>query len=358
MIEIVKSDSKYPFIAKSKTMLTVSAIVVLASLALLATRGLNLGIDFKGGNKLIVSFTEDAGATPDAIRDTVAELIKEKRGGQAGQIEVQSFDTGETDAHGRKVVKFQIYSELTSLLTKDKEDELKATLTAGLKREKEGAKTADRPALPVNEAVSVDRPAETDKFIIVLKTKAPVAATKAQILDLVREDYADAEVVSEEERAMDMEFFKEYNLEVAERAKANEKITDDDYDRAKAAHDHKKEAKLKTRLDKTYTVNLQQIQTEMERALIKRFKYDAPKLEEEDRAEFVTKVTAALKERGFAGATVTPPAWFHLRQATHAPFRSAPHCSPADMARENPEPCSGLPGKGVHLPSTVTRMSL
>ena len=81
MIEIVKPGIRYGFIARSRAFMGLSAILVLGSILLLSTRGLNLGIDFKGGNKLILAFSQDAGADRDSIKDAVADLIRQKTGG-------------------------------------------------------------------------------------------------------------------------------------------------------------------------------------------------------------------------------------------------------------------------------------
>ena len=288
MIEIIKPGSKYAFIAASKKFLFASGMLVMASLLLLAFRGLNLGIDFKGGNKLIVAFTEDAGANQDRIKGVVASLIENKLGEKAGQIEVQSFDVGDTDEYGRKVVKFQIYTELTTLLKDAKANEVKAKLEA---------------TLAPTKVASIERPAETDKFIIVLEKPANVVATKNKIITTVREDlgFQHAEIVSDEERAADMEFYKEYNLTVAERAKAGETIPDDDFERTRLVHEKDKQKKLAKRNDKTYTLSLQQIQEEMTEALVAEFgkdDKDQPKALVESSTSVSPSVGADLFNKG------------------------------------------------------------
>ena len=256
--EPIKPGTTFAWMANAKTFVFGSLVATVVCLGALAVRGLDLGIDFKGGTKLIVGFTENSGATPDKIRETLGNLIKEKTGGDAGQIEVQGFNVGDTDAQGRKVEKFQIYTELTSLMTEAKATEVIAAIKAGV--------GADR----------IERPEETDKFMLTLATAAPVNPTKASILEIVKAaGFPQAEVISEEERAFDMEFFKEYNLTVAERTQAGEKIADDDYDNAYAAHEAQKKTALEQRTDRSYTVNLQQLQAEVEEALINAFNKDS-----------------------------------------------------------------------------------
>ena len=61
--------------------LIVSVIALLASAAMLSTRGLNLGIDFAGGAVLEIDKPEDVSA--DQIRDTVTSLV-------TGDVQVNS----------------------------------------------------------------------------------------------------------------------------------------------------------------------------------------------------------------------------------------------------------------------------
>lgn len=264
MNEIIKPGSKFPIMQNAKKALFVSGLVVLGSLVLLMTKGLNLGIDFKGGNKLIVAFAEDTDVDPDSLKAVVAELI-ESKGQKAGQIEVQTFDVGDTDAEGNKVKKFQIYTELTTFMDDAKATEITEQLSAGFK------------------ATSVERPAETDKFIVVLEKEEPVVPTKDKITAILKSiggiDVAHAEVVSEEERAIDMDFYKEYNLSVQERQKEGVEIPEDDFDTQLKAHEAKKRSLLAQRTDRTYTISLQQIQADVESALVAKYGKDKVNVE-------------------------------------------------------------------------------
>ena len=68
MIEIVKPNSKFEFIGRAKYFGFISAMLVLAAIIFLLVKGLNFGIDFKGGNKLIVAFDVEANATRSKVR--------------------------------------------------------------------------------------------------------------------------------------------------------------------------------------------------------------------------------------------------------------------------------------------------
>jgi preprotein translocase subunit SecF len=108
-MEFFRKKTAYPFMATRRRWYVVSAILILGSLAALATRGINFGIDFTGGVVLEMSFPEAANL--EKIRESL-----EAAG--YGSAVVQSFgtsrdvlvrlppagkdaDTGET---GRKVL--------------------------------------------------------------------------------------------------------------------------------------------------------------------------------------------------------------------------------------------------------------
>lgn len=58
LVRLFRGGTSFDFIGKRKWWFTISAIVILAGLISLGTRGLNLGIDFKGGQSWTVSNTE------------------------------------------------------------------------------------------------------------------------------------------------------------------------------------------------------------------------------------------------------------------------------------------------------------
>ena len=68
-MEFFSHQTNYPFMATRKVWYTLSAILVLVSLASFFTRGLNLAIDFTGGVSAEVSFPQ--GADVDAVRSAL-----------------------------------------------------------------------------------------------------------------------------------------------------------------------------------------------------------------------------------------------------------------------------------------------
>ena len=83
-MEFFKKQTNFPFMATRKVWYTLSAILMIGSVASFATRGLNLGIDFTGGISAAATFSHTANV--DAVRAKLTEAgFKEPQ--------VQSFGT-------------------------------------------------------------------------------------------------------------------------------------------------------------------------------------------------------------------------------------------------------------------------
>jgi preprotein translocase subunit SecF len=83
-MEFFRKTTRFPFMATRRRWYTVSAIVILASLAALAVRGLNFGIDFTGGVVLELGFPQ--AAEIDKVRQALGAS-------GFGDAAVQSFGT-------------------------------------------------------------------------------------------------------------------------------------------------------------------------------------------------------------------------------------------------------------------------
>ncbi len=75
-MEFFKPGIRVNFLRLAKPLVTTSVIVVLASWGLVATKGLNFGIDFAGGTEVLLAFNEptDVGELREVIEETGLEL--------------------------------------------------------------------------------------------------------------------------------------------------------------------------------------------------------------------------------------------------------------------------------------------
>jgi preprotein translocase subunit SecF len=83
-MEFFKKKTSFRFMGQRRRWYTISAVMILASIALLASRGLNFGIDFTGGVVLELSFPKSADL--DQVRGAL-------EGAGYGEAVVQSFGT-------------------------------------------------------------------------------------------------------------------------------------------------------------------------------------------------------------------------------------------------------------------------
>jgi len=71
--EIVPSGTKIDFIGRGKICATLSALVILISLAMIPVQGIRLGVDFAGGTEMQVRFEAGVSANEGTIRSVLAE---------------------------------------------------------------------------------------------------------------------------------------------------------------------------------------------------------------------------------------------------------------------------------------------
>lgn len=113
-MEFFKPGKHYNFLGISKPLLMISALLVATSWGLVATVGLNFGIDFAGGTEALLAFNEkvDMGELREEM---------EKVGLDAPEMVVYGFsDTG----------KYFVRSRTQGLLTQAEKDTLKAAIVA------------------------------------------------------------------------------------------------------------------------------------------------------------------------------------------------------------------------------------
>lgn len=91
----VFKDANYDFIGKRNILLAVAAILFVACLASIFTKGLNLGVEFTGGAQLEVNFDEKATHKADPNIESVRAALND-----AGLHNAQVVTIGSTSDHG------------------------------------------------------------------------------------------------------------------------------------------------------------------------------------------------------------------------------------------------------------------
>ena len=71
--ELVRSGTQIDFIGRAKFCATLSALLILLSLAMIPVRGIRLGVDFAGGTEMQVRFEAGVNANEGTIRGVLAE---------------------------------------------------------------------------------------------------------------------------------------------------------------------------------------------------------------------------------------------------------------------------------------------
>ena len=74
LLKLVPDDTNIKFLKYRIPFYVVSVLLIVASWALVATNGLNYGVDFAGGQEVRATFTESAEAPVAEVRETVGSL--------------------------------------------------------------------------------------------------------------------------------------------------------------------------------------------------------------------------------------------------------------------------------------------
>lgn len=232
-MEFIKQGTQFDFMSLARRLVYVSSALVIVSLGLVLTVGFDSGIDFKGGTKVIAEFKADGTIDRGALKTAVDALVQKQTGEAGTQVEVQDFDVG--GASDRDTVKYQIFTELPSLLTPLKK--------LGLAKEVEkhfGAGTM------------VETPFEAgDKFYVYLPADWPLAAAADEIRKVFGAQGFQVTLVSDKEQAIRTEMLRETDLLLS---------AQDDQVKAEAAKVRTDaEAKIAGLSDSRYTVEVQAI---------------------------------------------------------------------------------------------------
>ena len=245
--ELIKPGTKIEFMNKRMFFAVVSGLGILAGIVALFVVGLNLGIDFKGGTKMVIAFSGSESIDREVIRTAVADKFQALRPGEdLPQVEVQDFYSGGTDTD---VVRFMVYTEIVTLLS----EERKGGIVAGLKER-------------FGEDTVVNPPAEGgDQFFITFDEEANIDARIGELQALFgAQGVQRVRVESDKVRDLNLEFYKEVNLEKAEvdsPERLLEEIEVEDAFNARIA------AFRKSKKDVSFTVKVEETKVKMEEAI-------------------------------------------------------------------------------------------
>ena len=252
-LQFIKADTKFEFMNRRILFFGVSGTVILAGLIALLVFGLNLGIDFRGGTKILLRFNGTEAIDRELIRKVVADKIQEISGEEM-QVEVQDFSSGgDEDA-----VMYMVYTESVSLIT----EEQKTDLVAAVKSE-------------FGDDTAVSAPEEGgDQFYVSFADEAPIGE-RMNALEKIFADHGLARVNVESEKVRDlkMERYKIVNLESGEGSEGEDLL--DVADSAKVEQEDALKEQLQKDLltfmaekkDTSYTIRIEEIKGKMEEAI-------------------------------------------------------------------------------------------
>ncbi len=247
-MEIIKPDTRFDFMGKRNLFMGISGALVLISFLLILFKGFDMGVDFKGGSKIIVAFKKTPPPDREKIRQVIKQFMqKELKNEKNIQVEVQDFDVG--GAGSSDTVKFQILTEVPSLLSPLE----RLQLATELKKHFGKGTIVDISA------------AAGDKFYVTLPVEWPVSAAKKEIEKLfAKAGHPQVEVLSDKEERIRMDVARQKDiLGSANTPEAQQEL-------ARIESDAKKRiAQLK---DTRYTVQVQELRGQIAQVLKQHFK--------------------------------------------------------------------------------------
>ena len=250
-MEFIKPGTSWDFIGRRRIFFALSSLAVLSAVIFLAVLGFNKGIDFKGGTKIVVAFKPDAQIVRADLRTLLNDfVVKESGNADAGQIEVQDFDTGSGGSSDRK--DFLLLTELTSLIS----DAKKTTLSDQIKA-------------AFGEGVEVDVVKEgEDRFFLVLPEARSVPETYKKLGELfTAAGYPKFVVSSDAQRQIEVNNFRQLQMFVEEEGT----VSDDVIAQREANNQAALDKELAKRKDDRYSVTIEEFKTKL--AVVMKEKY-------------------------------------------------------------------------------------
>jgi len=259
MLEIIKPGTKFDFIGKRAYFFALSGTIIGASLIAWLVLGLNLGIEFKGGTKVIVAFAADQEIDRGAISAAVDDLVQKETGEAGTQVEVQDFGTGVGAGEGEEAQKFVLYTELTSLLSQERRNAVAAEL---VKR--------------FGEKTTVDTPESAgDVFYLRFPEEAPIGQRAQELVEFFQAppfNFTGVTVVSDKEREIEVDYVRDLNLlETEAEAAGGDPGADTSAAAERKAFEERKAAMLSGLTDTRFTVTVEELRAKLTQALQAQF---------------------------------------------------------------------------------------
>jgi preprotein translocase subunit SecF len=118
LLKLVPDNTNFAFLRWRKLAMTISLLSIVASIVLVSVRGLNLGVDFVGGQMIQVTFDKVAEAPVGELREDIEALnLGEstiQRFGQPNQVSVRMRLSGDNPDEINAVTK-----QVTTMITKE-----------------------------------------------------------------------------------------------------------------------------------------------------------------------------------------------------------------------------------------------
>ncbi len=262
-MEIIKPGIAVDFMGMRKKTGLLSGLACAASLIVLAIFGLNQGIDFKGGSAVIVTFKEGT-AERDKLEAAMHELVLKETGDAASQVSVQDFDIGiGADAAEEAMHRYLVYTEVTSLLSDAKRDEISAKIKASF-----------------GDETRVDMPTEgADTFYVTFSEDVPVLERSAALRSLFGElGFDQTTIVSGAEEQLEMERAADMSLVLSEKEATGDTGFDDQVV-TQEAWDKQKLKKLEGKVDRRFKVSVEELKGKVTEMLTQTFGDDFIRVE-------------------------------------------------------------------------------
>ena len=132
LLKLVPDDTNIRFLRWRIPFYVVSVLLIAASWGLVLTQGLNLGVDFVGGQQVKVTFTEDAGAPIAELRERVSALgygepvIQSADGANSVNVRFRLPPEVQEDAAASAAMTSQVTSTITDNFAGARIDDLSA----------------------------------------------------------------------------------------------------------------------------------------------------------------------------------------------------------------------------------------